>query len=441
MERIRHLLHRGVKTFVFLQLLAALPAHAGESTQADLLDKAKDAMRNNDPEAAYQLLSAQEGEYTGSDAYDYLLGLSALDSGRPGEAIFSLQRLAVRNPDFSGARLELARAYYEVGDNELARTEFQRLGTENPPPNVQAMIANYMEAIDARARAYSTTMQYYLDLGTGYDRNPAAATADDQFLSFFLDDKNVEQSSAYADVAAGLVYSKPLTPETGLIVTSRLSHRSHPSAHYVDPTTAEAGAMINWKKNANHASIGLSGLLFRLDGEANKHDTGIMASYGRELSDRFSIETFGRYGQMRFDDDLEIQDVDQWMAGAGIVITGDASQFNLGGFASEDDAKDSASPFSNESVGIRTSFAWIRPGGRSYSIEATAVETEYDDNFFGFNREDDLYSVVAGTTWSGFPSKDWSLTLRLAWSKKDSTVSLYEFDRIEAGITIRKIFE
>ncbi len=430
-------------TFLFLTNLSvvSLPLHAGEQTLSTLLDSAKTSLRNNDADGAYQLLAAHEVNYTGVEAYDYLLGVAALDSGRPGEAIFSLQRLAVSNPEFSGARLELARAYYEVGDNELARTEFERIMTEDPPDNVRTAVTDYLDAIDNRARAYQTSLQYYVDLGAGYDDNPAAATADEQFLSFFLDDKNVEQSSSFAEVTAGALYTRPLTPDSQLALTGKLAHRSHPSAHYVDPTSAEIGAMVNWTKGSNMGSVGATGMLFRLDGESNKHDLGLAASYSRIFSDSWSLDVYGRAGQMRFEDELEVQDIDQWMVGLGFTHTGEASRLSVGFIAQEDDAQETGSPFSSDGVGFRASGIWVRPGGRSYSLEAIAIKTEFDDPFFGFDREDDLYSVTFGTTFDRFPNRDWSLTLRFTYSEKDSTVSLYEFDRIEVGFVLRRIFD
>ena len=89
-------------------------------------EKAKNALRDGRSETAYQLLVQYEINWSGEDAFDYLFGLAALDSGHAGDAIFSLQRLVARQPEFSGARLELARAYYDVGDNELARTNLEQ---------------------------------------------------------------------------------------------------------------------------------------------------------------------------------------------------------------------------------------------------------------------------------------------------------------------------
>ena len=43
--------------------------------------------------------------------------------------------------------------------------------------------------------------------------------------------------------------------------------------------------------------------------------------------------------------------------------------------------------------------------------------------------------------WVDFTGKNWMTTARLGYSMKDSTVSLFEFSRIDAGVTFRKMFD
>jgi hypothetical protein len=105
-----------------------------------------------------------------------------------------------------------------------------------------------------------------------------------------------------------------------------------------------------------------------------------------------------------------------------------------------DDAQQSASPFSTDTYGINFSNTWFRPGGKQYFLEAGYSNTEYDDPFFAINRDDDLVTLAVGTTWSNFPVTDWTSSFRVSYSEKDSTVSLYEFDRIEAGFSLQKLF-
>lgn len=434
-------LRRRIFYFPLLTMFVFHASMVSASEIQDVLDEAKSLLRAGDADGAYVLLRSHEENYTGSDAFDYLLGVAALDSGNAGEAIFSLQRLVVKQPDFAGARLELARAYYEVGDNELARREFDKIMAEDPPDNVKAAVDNYMAAIEGRAKSYQPTLEYFLDIGAGHDENPAAATADDQFLSFILDDRNVEKSSAYAEAIGGVTYSRPLSATTQLLLSGKLSHRSHPSTHYVDPTTAELSSTLGFRSGNNSGSVGLTAAKFNLDGRSNKIDTGLLGSYSRTLSEKWSFDAYGRYGQLRFEDELEVQDVDQWMVGLGTTYTGDSYRISVGLLGAEDDAQQVDAPFSNESFGIQVAGMWVRPGQRIITLNAVAMETDFDDPFFGFDRDDDLYSITLAHTWNRFPSPQWSITLSLTYSEKNSSVDLYDFDRVAIGINIRRVFK
>ena len=414
---------------------------ADEALDRDaIFEEAKGNLRSEDPESAYRLLIQYEENLTGSDTYNYLLGVSALDSGRAGEAIFSLQRLVVREPDFAGGRMELARAYFEVGDNELARTEFERLLEESPPEKARIVIIDYLDAIDTRARDYQSSSDFFVEFGSGYDSNPAASTADDQFLNFFLADENVEQESSYAELSAGALWTNPLTPDAQLVVNGSIAHRSNPSAHYVDPTNAMAGATVNWRSGENSASVGLTAMKMNLDGESNKTDYALTLTYSHLFSDTWSFDSFGRIGTARYTDELEIQDADQYMVGLGATYWGHRSRINFALITQQDDARETGSVFSNDGLGVRIMGVWRQPKNRSYSLELMALETEYDDPFFGAEREDDLYAITLGATWERFLARGWSLTVRLSYSEKDSTVSLYGYDRLEGGIVTRKEF-
>ena len=405
-------------------------------------EQAKKALRDGRTEAAYQLLVQYETNWSGEDAFDYLLGVAALDSGHAGDAIFSLQRLVARQPDFSGARLELARAYYDVGDNELARIEFARVQSENPPPNVAQTVSDYMAAIEIKSREYQASAQYYIELGGGYDSNAPASTDENIFLNFVLNPTNLEQSSAFAKVTLGGLWNNPISPSSQVLFNARVDHRANPSTHFVDASNIDLGAAWSWKSGESAASIAANTLFSALDGEYNKRDIGVMGTYARELSDSWTMTGFVRGGAIRFEEPaLEIRDVDQVLYGLSLSQDFKSAQMSISLTGNTDDAVDAGEQFSADGYGVRFTNNWYRKGGSVIFFDASATKTEYDTQFFGLDREDDLYAITLGSAWSQFPSKRWVTTLNLNYSVKDSTVSLYEFDRFEVGVTLRKVLD
>ena len=405
-------------------------------------EQAKVALRDGRTEAAYQLLAQHEINWSGEDAFDYLLGVAALDSGHAGEAIFSLQRLVARRPAFSGARLELARAYFDVGDNELARIEFERVQSENPPANVAQTVSDYMAAIDNKSREYQASSQYYVELGGGYDSNAPAATDESVFLNFVLNPTNLEQSSGFAKVTLGGLWNKPISASSQFLFNARLDHRANPSTHFVDASNIDLGAAWAWKSGENSASLAANTLFSALDGEYNKRDIGLMGTYTRQLSDSWAFTGFVRGGAIRFDQPvLQIRDVDQVLYGLSLSQSFNSAQMSLSVTGNSDDAVDAGDQFSADGYSVRFTNNWYRKGGNVIFLDASATTTEFDSQFFGLEREDDTYAVTLGSAWSQFPSKGWVTTLNLNYSVKDSTVSLYEFDRFELGFTLRKVLD
>ena len=405
-------------------------------------EQAKNALRDGRSETAYQLLVQYEINWSGEDAFDYLFGVAALDSGHAGDAIFSLQRLVARQPEFSGARLELARAYYDVGDNELARIEFARIQSENPPPNVAQTVSDYMAAIEIKSREYQSSAQYYIEVGGGYDSNAPASTDENIFLNFVLNPTNLEQSSAFAKVTLGGFWNNPISPSSQVLFNARVDHRANPSVHFVDASNIDLGAAWSWKSGESAASIAANSLFSALDGGYNKRDIGVMGTYVRQISDSWTVAGFVRGGAIRFEEAaLAIRDVDQVLYGLSLSQDYKSAQMSISLTGNTDDAVDAGEQFSADGYGVRFTNNWYRKGGSVIFLDASATKTEYDTQFFGLDREDDLYAVTLGSAWSQFPSKGWVTTLNLNYSVKDSTVSLYEFDRLEVGVTLRKVLD
>jgi hypothetical protein len=140
--------------------------------------------------------------------------------------------------------MELARAYYDIGDNELARVEFNRILADTPPPKVQAAAGEYLKAIDTKARSYKSDPQYAFDFSLGYDSSPPAATDDAIFLSFRLSENNLKTSSVFSHAALSGLWSFPVSPDSQILINARIDHRGNVSTHYVDASNINLGLAV-----------------------------------------------------------------------------------------------------------------------------------------------------------------------------------------------------
>lgn len=161
---------------------AASPASANAA--ADPIRQAERLLAAGRADEAWRMLEARAADLAGNPDFDYLLGLAALDSGRPGKAIFALERVLMARPDFLPARAEIARAYFMARETENARREFAAVAARQIPEAARQTIGRYLDAIDrgdlAAAARPKTRVELLVD--AGYDSNVNFGSASGQWL-------------------------------------------------------------------------------------------------------------------------------------------------------------------------------------------------------------------------------------------------------------------
>lgn len=421
-----------------LPLIAA--ADSGSWSEArSLIDAGKAA-------EAYRMLAPLEADAAGNEDFDYLFGVAALDSGRAAEAVFSLERVLAVDPGFLGARMELGRAQFDSGDAPGARSQFQYLLGQSPPEATRAVIQRYLDAIDHRGAARMREWRAYLDAGAGYDSNANGATGNDQFLGFTLDPRNVEASSAFLDVAAGFNHGHGFANGSAFLSSGRLSHRFNPDASFIDLTDATLGSRLQWTWGGTRVDVGASADLDSLNGEAHQRGLALDLGLAHRLVGDWQIGLDTRAATVRFQSSaLEIMDADRWLAALGVSRAAEgARQVRLGAvlLAGADNTTQSGSPYDNERWGGRLYGGWSMTATATLYAELAYLDTNYVDapGFFGVDRADRQWSALIATEYQNWPARGWSLAPRIRYVTNDSNVSLYAFDRLEAGVFLRRSF-
>lgn len=446
---IRRLLLLGVfvTTLLFTQYSFAEKHENPAEVPPELLARAQILISKGRYEQAFQYLEPYEAVAAGDLHYNYLYGVAALDSGHASEAVFAFQRVLVENPGYSAARMELARAYYELGDYEAARREFEALKVQDPPPLARSAILNYLSSIRRKSARYRPLLSYYVQTGGGYDSNANGATDADIFLNFRLDERNVAKSSAYFEVGYGAAYSHPLNNWTQALLVIGARHRRQPSAEFVDLDRAQGGAgfrydddrwlltsMFVWSYSELEAGYGW-------DGEYNNSDLGVEFNMRRELNDPYWAFIGNlRLARVDYRKSIGIQDVNQALGSLGYEWTEDGGLYRrIGGvlILGMEDAKESGSPYGRMQYGFRLHGSrkvdndwWLLANGG-------LLISDYDGKFFGENRDDRLFHAVGALDWRPFVDPRWSIQPHLSFYYNDSKISLFEYDRVEAGITLK----
>jgi tetratricopeptide (TPR) repeat protein len=404
----------------------------------ELVRQAEDLLADGESTRAYELLQPHEAALAGDVLFDYTLGVAALDTGRLGEAIFSLRRALSVEPQFSGARMELARAYYESGNPELARPLFTRLLGENPPPPVAGVIQQYLQAIDNEPAAPRSRFLPYLELFAGYDTNANGSTDDQQFLGFTLSPDNVETESAFAELRAGFDWFVPRSTRFGWVFNAGASHRANPDASFVDTTILNGLGGFNWQQDSWFGRAVVDGYWGSRDGNPNESYVGLDALIGRRLNDSWDATLGLRGGAQRYDESIEVLDVNRFLYSLGVTRRfASRAQLSVQVLGGNDSEQFEGSPYGNTKIGGRLGLSM--PVGTSAWMLASlgSLTSDYDGLFFGTPREDTQLFTMLQLEFRDVLTDGLAIIPRVRYVNNNSDVELYSYDRTELGIAFR----
>ena len=251
-------------------LLWLLFTPAINAAEPQLLLAAQGMISDGKPLDALDLLSPYEFEYAGEKEYDYLLGLSLLDSGQAGQSVFAFQRVLAIDPNFAGARMELARAYFDMSEFSRSRAEFTTLQSLSPPENIQLVIEKYLSAIRNRTLRDKRGWSGYVQMGAGNDSNANSAPAVSSFLGFTLAEQSRETESSVISTVAGVSYDLPVNYFRTYYVRSNLTHRSNNDATFSNSFSYDISTGMRQSfKDGDSTNLSLQFYSTDVDGSSN----------------------------------------------------------------------------------------------------------------------------------------------------------------------------
>lgn len=430
---------------LLLSILATAGAVAQETVQVssstelrEVLSRAESLLADGGAQQAFVLLQPRADEHSGNAYFDYLLGVAALDSGHIAEAILSLQRAAASAPQFSGARMELARAYFEAGERAEARPFFVALLTENPPPGVRNVIDQYIAAIDAKLVAPSSDFSPYGEFMVGYDDNANGSTSDQQFLGFTLSPENLATDTSFFEGGAGFNWTIPRSARFAWHLGAHASYRKNPDASFVDSGILSGIGGMLWQSGANYGRFYVDAWAASRDGESNEFYSGANLLLGRHLNERWDLSLTLRGGALRHDEAIEVLDVDRLLYTLGFAYRfRSQGRLTLEAIGGSDSERQSGSPYGNSKSGARLSIS-TAIGDTTYLFASLGrLSSDYDGLFFGMRRKDTQLTSLLQFEFRDVMTNGLTIAPRVRYIDNDSDVALYDWDRTEIGLMIR----
>lgn len=418
------------------------------------LDKADALIKQGKAAEAYSLLEPFEFEQSGNIKFDYLLGIAALDSGKPDKATIAFERVLATDPNYAGARIDMARAYFQLGDFTRARTEFETVLAQNPPPAARATIDNYLAAIDKQERAKKTQVSGYIEAGVGHDTNVNFATSQAEIgvpalgnLVFTLNPTGVKAPDDYLGLAFGGEVSHQVNPTLGLYAGADVHNRTNSTQDRFDSTSFDARAGVALGQGANVVRLGVLGGRFELDGKTNRDTNGLNAEWRHLLNPSNQLSAFGQYARFRFEPTISVNNFDQSTYGANWlhIVNDGKGLVSASLFAGEERAPERADG------GKR--FNGVRLGGQMQLNEKTELFGGIGAQFSKFEqvnaafstptepltRADKQYDANLGINWHY--DKLWTVRPQISYIRNNSNIVLFQFDRTDVSITIRRDFK
>ena len=413
------------------------------------LEKADALMKQGKAAEAYSLLEPFEFEQSGNIKFDYLLGIAALDSGKPDKATIAFERVLAVDPNFAGARIDMGRAYFALGDFTRAKTEFETVLTQNPPPAARATIDKYMVAIEKQESAKKTKGTGYFEATVGHDSNVNYATSQSQIAVpalnnniFTLNPTGVKAPDDYLGFALGGEVTHQVNPTLGLYAGADVRNRTNSTQDRFDSTSLDARAGVALGEGANVVRLGVLAGKFELDGKNNRDTDGVNAEWRHLINPSNQLSAFGQYARYRFEPTIRENNFDQSTYGGNwLHIFNDGKGLvSASLFTGDERAPERADG------GKR--FDGLRLGGQVQLNEKTELFaglgmqfSKYDvaNLAFSATRDDKQYDANLGLNWHY--DKAWTVRPQISYIRNNSNIVIYQFDRTDVSITIRRDFK
>jgi tetratricopeptide (TPR) repeat protein len=398
---------------------------------------------------AYALGQENLFDLEGEADFDFLYGMAALESGRPNEAVFAFERIAYIYPDQQRVKLELARAYFM--SNNLAASEqlFNEVLATNPGPNVSTNIEAFLDLIEQRQEAVSSTFTWYVNSNIGSDSNINSATELGVIATPIGDvelganGQSIDDN--FMDIGTGFNYNYPFDKNQSAYARVNFNQHNNFSTNDfdLDVFAGEAGyAVIR-----DNSRLSLGGRVQRvdLDNEEFQSSASILGSFQRNAGDGWSQGMTAAYTTVRYEDDINpdnsLRDVNQILVSGSLGKASGRFLHNLSVYIGDEDAQRSAGEnHAQKFYGIAFSEQFqYRPGHIPYfRISFHKSENKDTAPFFNVDREDDTFSTSLGWIWQF--ARNINITTDVTYTDNDSNILIYTYDRVKYQTGLRYQF-
>jgi hypothetical protein len=386
------------------------------------LGQAEALIREGKAEQAWQFLAPHEAAHAGRAAYDYLLGVAALESGRPNLATFILERLLITNPGHAAGRRAMARSYFALGDRERAQRYVDRM----------------------QRGSAGLSLGAYVELTLGRDSNVnAAATPGGIFAAEPLPTRDGDGFSA---VGAGASFSRALDDRHSLSGGADFRQRMHFDLDRFDVRAADLHLALHRRLGERDSlRLGLEHGEYDLDHSGFRRAQGASAQWNRTYGERARFSLFGQGLRIRYRDEaVQDESADLLLAGVRASRNLDPAvglQASASLYLGRDDARANRVDGDRRLAGLGGMLSRRFSGRLEASAGLSYLHSDYqqENPVAGVRREDRYVAAELGLSWR--MARGWLLRPQLSRTHNRSNLPLVEYGRTEASVSLRRVWQ
>ena len=444
------------------------------STIAKKLVDAEAMINNGKAAEAYALLEPMEFDLAGDLKFDYLLGISALNSAHPDRATIALERVMATNASYGEVELWMAIAYYQSGDMQRAQQVFNAVLAHSQVEASQASANQFLAAIkqqeEARAQAATAGTRPYwignIETGMGYDNNIGSIAAD--YAAGFSSAFSGSQTTALAGIAGkffmlnGGVEGRYPLRVTGSYAFASLdaSKRAYPSQNMMSSKALVVKGGMNFIKGSDTYKLDINRRESRQDGlsanlgiTSDSAQTGLAGDARWVLTASDYLGAITQYNQIRYKTNAS-QDTNQIILGVNYMHVFQTKRIPLIYFALMQINDNAMNTFPAYSGGGNTDLSRKAKNAVLYAqctcIENTDIITTLTANWRidaqPYARaittaigKDNTYTAMLGVNWR--PAVNWTVRAQTTKTRNLSNIALYTYQKIESSISVKREFK
>lgn len=412
----------------------------------DDVNQAEQLINQGHAKEALPLLVPHETDLAGDARFDYLLGTAWLESNDPARASLTLERSIQSNPNHAGARLEMGRAYFAMGDYSRAQSEFEALQKLNPPPAAREAIGAYLVEIDKRKAAAKTRVTGYLESSLAHDSNINFATRKSTvYVPIFNSDltltgDSMSKSDNAGIFAAGAEFNHAASDMLSLFFAADVKYRDF--IHHKDNNFGSANLRggINFGSQRNQLKLLLNGEKLRQNDLPARDTAGGAVEWRYMPGPSTALTPFVQYNRLRYRQEANMaNDVNQTVGGVSWMesLGDNNAMLFFAGFGGKEKAVNTRADGDKRLIGLRSGIQvsalsnldWYASVGKQYG--------HYDASNFAFDetRRDIQTEAALGLVWRMIG--DVSVKPGINYTRNRSTIEINDYQRTEYMLTVR----